>query len=94
MKINAKALALALGIIWGVGVFIVGMVNLFWPNYGADFLELLTSIYPGYKGTSTLSSVLTATLYSAVDAGLFGLVIGWLYNRLAGRLPGPEKSGS
>ena len=94
MKINSKALALTLGIIWGTGVFIVGMVNLFWPNYGANALELIASIYPGYKGTSTLGSVLTATAYSAVDAALFGLVIGWLYNRLARCLPGPEKSGS
>ena len=94
LKINSKALALTLGIIWGTGIFIVGMVNLFWPNYGANALELIASIYPGYKGTSTLRSVVTATAYSAVDAALFGLVIGWLYNRLAGCLPGPEKSGS
>jgi len=94
LKINAKALALTLGIIWGTGVFIVGMVNLFWPNYGANVLEILASIYPGYKGTSTLGSVFTATLYSVVDAALFGLVVGWLYNRLAVRIPGPEKSDS
>jgi hypothetical protein len=84
LKIDAKALALALGIIWGTGVLIVGMVNLLWPNYGAPVLELLASIYPGYKGTSTLGSVITATLYSAVDAAIFGLVLGWLYNRLQG----------
>ena len=94
LKINSKALALALGIMWGAGVFIVAGVNLFWPNYGANLLELLASIYPGYKGTSTLTSVITATLYSAVDAALFGLVLGWLYNCLIRCLPGPEKNGS
>lgn len=87
MKINAKALALALGIMWGGGVFIVAAVNLFWPNYGASLLELLASIYPGYKETSTLTSVITATLYSAVDAALFGLVLGWRYNLVQGLIP-------
>ena len=94
MKINSKALALALGIIWGAAVFIVAGVNLFWPNYGANLLELLVSVYPGYKGTSTLTSVVTATLYSAIDAALFGLILGWLYNRLQGLTRVLEKSGS
>lgn len=88
MKLNTRILALALGLMWGTGVFIVASINLFWPNYGAEFLEMLSSLYPGYWATSTLKSVAKVTLYSAVDAALFGLVFGWLYNRLQGLNPG------
>jgi hypothetical protein len=94
MRINVKALAIALGIIWGAAVFLVASVNLFWPNYGAQLLELLASIYPGYKGTSTFASVITVTLYSIVDAALLGVVLGWLYNRIARVSSPPRDQGN
>jgi hypothetical protein len=81
MRLNVKALAITLGLTWGAGVFLVAVVNLLWPNYGRPLLELLESIYPGYKGTSTPRSVIVVTLYSLVDAFILGLVFGWLYNR-------------
>jgi len=38
MKLNLKALSVALAILWAGAVFIVGVANLIWPAYGKTFL--------------------------------------------------------
>jgi hypothetical protein len=83
MKIDIKALAITLAAGWGGMILLVGLINLFYPAYGREFLDILVSIYPGYKGTSTFGSVITATLYGLVDVFIGALILGWLYNRLA-----------
>ena len=83
MKLNIKALALAVGIIWGAGMFFVGIINLSYPEYGALFLTVMSSIYPGYDPFTGISSVLIGTLYGFVDAGIGGALLAWLYNVFA-----------
>ncbi len=87
MKINLKALSLTLAIGWGGSVFVVGTGNLIWPTYGSAFLELVASIYPGYQATSSFGEVIVGTLYGTVDGFIGGLILGWLYNLLAGKDP-------
>ncbi len=84
MKLNLKALAAALAILWAGVVFIVGLANLIWPAYGKAFLEMLASIYPGYHATGTFGDMISGSLYALVDAAIVGLVFGWLYNLFAG----------
>lgn len=82
MKCNVKALALALGLVWGIlAMFLVGITNLIWPSYGKPFLELMASIYPGYHGTGGFLDVIVGTLYGLLDGAIAGAVIAWLYNR-------------
>ena len=80
MKLNLKALVLTAGVVWAGSVLIVGVTNLIWPGYGATFLQLVASIYPGYDATRSVGAVIVGTLYALVDGAIFGLVVGWLYN--------------
>ena len=79
-KLDVKALGLALGIIWGIAMFIMGIVAMFF-NYGDGFVTALGSLYIGYKVT-ILGSVFGA-LWGFIDAGIAGVIIAWLYNKFS-----------
>ncbi len=83
MKIDVRALAISLALLWGGGILITGIANLIWPTYGIEFLEMLASVYPGYQGTASFGQVLVGTLSGLVDGFLGGLVLGWIYNFFA-----------
>ncbi|MGH9694060.1 MAG: bacteriophage holin [Bryobacteraceae bacterium] len=88
MRFSVTAMALTAAVFWGAAILIVSLANVIWPSYGRSFLELVASIYPGYRPGSGLGSVITATLYAIVDGGVAGAVFAWLYNLLAKRRPG------
>ncbi len=83
MKLNIKAMALSLGIISCIMLILTGIANLIWPEYGSEFLKILSSIYPGYKASGTITDLVSGALYALVDGGLLGLLFAWLYNRFA-----------
>lgn len=83
MRFNVTVLGLTAGLIWGGAMLAVGIANAIWPNYGRAFLELVASIYPGYRPGTGTGSVITGTLYALVDGAIGGVVFGWLYNVLA-----------
>jgi len=84
MKLNVKAMALSLALIWGVlAMFLPGMANLIWPGYGQAFLDLMASVYPGYQATASFGQVIVGMLYGAVDGAVCGALFAWLYNRVA-----------
>jgi hypothetical protein len=80
MKLNIKAFAIAIGIVWSGCLLLVGMANLAWPGYGAAFLDLAASIYPGFHPGNGLASVIVGTLYGLVDGAIGGVIIALLYN--------------
>ena len=84
MKLNLKAMTVAVAVLWAGAVFIVGVANLIWPAYGKAFLEMLASIYPGYHAAGTFGDAIAGSLYALVDGAIAGLVFGWLYNLIAG----------
>ncbi len=84
MSLSTKSLALTSSLVWGGALFTVGMINLAAPRYGAEFLRLMSSVYPGYRNSRRLPDVLTATGYALVDGAIGGLMFAWLYNRIAG----------
>ena len=85
MRLNIRAMALAVGILWGAAALVTGLANLIWSEYGTGFLQLLASIYPGYKASGSIGDLIIGVLYALVDGGLFGLVLAWLYNRFLGK---------
>jgi hypothetical protein len=85
MKLNAKALALSIAILWGFAVLIVGAANLVWPGYGAAFLQMIASVYPGYHANGSLGDLIVGVLYALVDGLIGSLIFAWLYNSFAGR---------
>ncbi|MBI3044641.1 MAG: hypothetical protein HYY78_17625 [Betaproteobacteria bacterium] len=84
MKLNIGAFTLAVGLFWGGAILLVGVSNLIWPGYGRAFLQLVSSMYPGYTGGATIGQVVIGTLYGLVDGAIGGAVFAWLYNWLSG----------
>ncbi|UCD28877.1 MAG: hypothetical protein JSV03_17675 [Planctomycetota bacterium] len=80
MKLNVKAMAISIALVWGGAVFLVGLTNLIWPSYGGAFLELVASVYPGYKATASIADVIVGTLYALLDGLVAGLIFAWVYN--------------
>lgn len=80
MRLNVKAMGLALGLLWGAAMLIVGLANMVWEGYAQAFVDLMASVYPGYHGTASLWQVSVATLYGLVDGAIGGAVLAWVYN--------------
>ena len=81
IQLKVKSLAFASAAVWGSGVFIVGVLNMISPGYGQAFLEVVSSVYPGYKADASIFSVVIGTLYAVLDGAIGGAVLAWLYNR-------------
>jgi hypothetical protein len=87
MKFNIGGLGLAVGLFFGGAILLVGVSNLMWPGYGSAFLQLVASIYPGYKASATFGQVVIGALYGLVDGAIGGAIFAWLYNWLSGFFP-------
>jgi hypothetical protein len=88
MKMNVKALALSLGVLWGGALLVVGMGALIagvtdGDHYGKDFMLAMASIYPGYRGIPELGDVLLGAGYGFVDGAVGGALLAWIYNLFA-----------
>lgn len=78
--LNAKALGLTGGILWGASMFVFTLIA-FYTGYSADFMKLMTAVYPGYDLSVTGSFIGLA--YGFVDAFVGCYIFGWLYNKLS-----------
>lgn len=83
MTLSTKALAWAVGLLWGGALLLVGLANLVFPDYAVTFLELNASFYPGYHGPGGFGSVVVLTFYGVVDGAVGGWLLAWLYNAFA-----------
>jgi hypothetical protein len=97
MRLSIRSLALAAGLIWGGLILFVGLINLAAPSYGASFLQMMSSVYPGFQFSRTFGDVVIGTIYGFADGAIGGLVFGWLYNAFAStpaRARGLSESGT
>jgi len=85
VRFDIIAFSLTAGLIWGGALLLVGAANLVWPNYGHAFLELTSSLYPGYHPGNGIGSVIVGTVYGLADGTIGGAVFAWVYNQLAFR---------
>jgi hypothetical protein len=85
MRLSVPALTITAAVLWGGGMLFVGVVNLAAPSYGLGFLQIMSSVYPGFHASRTLGDVLVGTGYATVDGAICGLLFGWLYNAFAAR---------
>lgn len=83
MRLSEKALATVGGVLWGGGMLFVSLVNVAIPAYGMEFLNVMSSVYPGFHATHTLRDALVATMYGLVDGAIGGYLLGLLYNWFA-----------
>jgi hypothetical protein len=79
-RLSVKSMATAAAVLWAGAVLFVAVGNILAPDYGEDFLEILSSIYPGYDGDPEAGSAVLVTFYALLDGAVFGAVLAWLYN--------------
>ena len=78
-KLNVKAFGLACGIVWGVAMLILGLLNTF-GNWGTGIERAMATLYIGYR--STILGSIIGGIWGFFDAGIGGAVLAWLYNKL------------
>ena len=83
MQLSLKAMALAVGILWGGAILFIGVLAMTSPPYGDEFMKLLSSLYPGFHNTGSFGDLLIGVFYGLVDGAIGGLVFAWLYNLFA-----------
>lgn len=83
MKLSVQSLTITAAVLWGLCFFFVSVINYLWPPYGKAFLEIMSSVYPGYKTLGTVGSVIIGTLYALLDGAIGGVLFAWIYNALA-----------
>lgn len=72
------ALGLALGVLWGLSVFIMGLAAHF-TGFGEAFVTNVGTMYMQWYGPTVMGSILGGFIGFA-HGFIKGLLIGWLYN--------------
>jgi len=78
-KCSPNALGIAIGVVWAAYVFFCGITATF--GWGVALVDAISSLYIGY-GPTFLGSVIGA-VWGFVDGYIAGIVIAWIYNRIA-----------
>ena len=87
MKLNVKALALACGLSWGLGLFVLTWWLICLEGASGSTTPL-GRVYLGYN-ISPLGSLI-GLAWALVDGAIGGAVLGWLYNFFAARGSRPK----
>ncbi len=81
--ISPKALAIAIGTLWGAYVFLLGLLLTVFPNaklfwVSIEFLEILATLYPGYA--ATIGGSFIGLFWALICGAVGGAIIAWLHN--------------
>ena len=79
MKLNVKAFAVACGLIWGLGVFLLAWWVMLFDGATGE-VPFLGRLYRGFN-ISPLGSVI-GLAWALVDGAIGGAIFAWLYNLL------------
>lgn len=82
MKLNVKAFALACGLVWGIGLFILTWWIIAFEG-ATEEITVIGRLYRGYN-ISPLGSVI-GLIWAFVDGSIGGAIFAWLYNLIAAR---------
>jgi len=80
-KLDTKAVALVLGIMWSLGILFISLLVLFTTSYLHNMVDFLSTVYLGYS--LSFSGIITGMVWGFFDAAIGGFVFAWLYNKLA-----------
>jgi hypothetical protein len=82
MRLSIKGMAIASGLLWGTAILLVGIINLAKPTYGMTFLMMMTSVYPWFHASHTVTNVVIGAIDGVIDGIIAGCLFGWLYNTM------------
>ncbi|MEJ6558362.1 bacteriophage holin [Candidatus Thioglobus autotrophicus] len=80
-KLNEKALAISLGVLWSLAILSLSIIAMMSENYLHNVVEFFSSIYLGYSLSFT--GILIGMVWAFIDAAIGGWFLAWLYNKLA-----------
>ena len=80
MKFNIAAAAVAGGVGFAIALGISGILNMAFDGYGRAFLDLMASVYPGYKASGTAGDLFVGCFYAAADGMIAGGGFALIYN--------------
>lgn len=76
-KLSIFGFGLAIGIIWGIGMLLIGLLG--WSaDYGLAFINAIGSIYIGFE--ATLLGSIIGGIWGLIDGFVCGVLVAWLYN--------------
>lgn len=78
-KIQPIPLGIAVGALWAIYVFCLGIVAMF--NWGNAMVDMLAALYIGY-GASVVGAIVGA-IWAFVDGFVAGFIVAWIYNKIA-----------
>ncbi|MFQ5806635.1 MAG: bacteriophage holin [Phycisphaerae bacterium] len=87
MKLNILAFALACGIIWGLGLFVLTWWVIAFEGATGE-PTIVGLVYRGYNVSP--SGSLIGLLWAAPDGFVGGAIFAWLYNFLVKRIAGAK----
>jgi ABC-type antimicrobial peptide transport system permease subunit len=90
MNLRKRALGLALGIIWGLTLFVTTLWAV--TRGRGKTLDLLSGYYPGFS--VSYGGAVIGLIWGFVTGFIAGVIIAWLYNLFAKNQPkseAPEK---
>ena len=80
MKLDQKAFALSLGLLWACSVFFLALLDMLY-GYGSEWVNLIAGVYKGYG--PSLPGAVAGLPWAFVDAFVGAWIWAWLYNKLA-----------
>lgn len=79
--LSPLALGLAMGIIRGVSILILGLLAHFFA-YGDEFVSAMGQLYRGYD--ATIFGSILGGIIGLIDGFITGALIAWIYNLFGG----------
>lgn len=80
-KLSPTGLGLSLGVLWGISVFLLGLLAYFF-TYGKPFVDAMATLYMGYE--PSIAGSIIGGVIGFIDAFISGFLIAWLYNKFSG----------
>jgi hypothetical protein len=90
MKLRARALGLAVGIVWGLTIFVATLWAV--AEGRGTTLVLLQAFYFGYS--MSFGGAIVGLIWGVVDGFICGALVAWLYNTLHKMLYKSEGTGA
>lgn len=78
-KIQPVPLGVAVGILWAIYVFSIGITAMF--GWGNALVTVLASLYIGYS--ASIVGAIIGAIWAFVDGLVAGVIVAWLYNMMA-----------
>lgn len=77
-RLSPTTLGFAMGMIWGLSLFVLGLIGYGSMFYGHPMIQMISSVYLGYG--PTVEGAFIGFAWGFVDFFMFGWLAGLVYN--------------